>query len=103
MTNLEHIEIYPKVYVYKNLLENIDDLYAIMKESELSSEGKYFLKPWDKWAHFGTYTQIKNEAECDEQTKASEMYIKEKKFAEEVQRAYDIALEDYIKQTNFVN
>lgn len=102
MSNLEHKEIYPNVYVYKNILENVDELYSIMKESEANSEGKYFLKPWDKWAHFGTYTQIKNEAECDEETKLSEMYIKEKSFAEQVQKAYDIALEDYIQQTNFV-
>ena len=102
MSNLECTEIYPNVYVYKNLLENIDDLYAIMKESELSSEGKYFLKPWDKWSQFGTYTQIKNEAESDEQTKATEMYIKEKSFADQVQKAYDLALADYVEKTKVV-
>jgi hypothetical protein len=99
MSNLDCTEIYPNVYVYKNLLENIDDLYSVMKESELSSEGKYFLKPWDKWAHFGTYTQIKNQSESDEQTKETEMYIKEKSFADQVQKAYEIALADYVEKT----
>jgi hypothetical protein len=100
MTNLEYIEIYPKVHVYKNILENVEDLYSVMKESEATSEGKYFLKPWDQWAHFGTYTQTKNELECDDQTKASEMYIKEKKFADQVQKAYELALKHYVEKTN---
>ena len=59
MSKLDYVELYPKVDIYRNVLRDPGQLYAVMNESEKTSEGKYFLKTWDPWAHFGTYTQKK--------------------------------------------
>lgn len=102
MSNLEYIEIYPKVYVYRNVLKSPTDMYNTMKESESSADGRYYLRSWDAWAHFGTYTQIKNIAEVEESVLSEERFIKEKKFAEEVQEAYDHVINHYTEKTGVV-
>jgi hypothetical protein len=98
--NLEYTEIYPNVYVYRNVLKDPQKLYEIMKESDESANGEYYLKKWDPWAHFGTYTQIKHPAEIDQSLTTKERFIKEKEFADEVQKAYDLVIMDYVEKTN---
>jgi hypothetical protein len=100
MNNLEYTEIYPNVYVYKNVLKDPKKMYKVMKESEETAEGKYYLKKWDPWAHFGTYSQIKNPAEIDQSILSEERFIKEKEFADEVQSAYDAVINHYVEKTN---
>lgn len=100
MSNLQYNEIYPKVFVYKNVLKDVKNLYKIMKESESTSEGKYFLKKWDQWAHFGTYSQIKDDRETEQIDKSQDMYIKEKAFYDEIQEAYNAVIMDYVEKTN---
>jgi predicted 2-oxoglutarate/Fe(II)-dependent dioxygenase YbiX len=99
MSNLEYDEIYPKVHVYKNVLKDPQALYEIMKNSEKDGDGKYYLQSWDKWATFGTYTQIKHQHEIDQTDTTSENYIKEKKFADQVQDAYNLVIKDYVEKT----
>ena len=65
MSNLEYVELYPRIDVYRNVLSDPKALYDTMKKSERTSEGKYYLKNWDKWASFGTYTQIKDTPEIN--------------------------------------
>jgi predicted 2-oxoglutarate/Fe(II)-dependent dioxygenase YbiX len=100
MSNLDYVELYPKIDVYRNVLENPAQLYEVMNASEKTSEGKYFLNKWDKWAHFGTYTQKKSSAEISEETKTEEMFLKEKKFVEEVEAAYNKVITDYVERHN---
>ena len=80
MSKLEYVELYPKVDIYRNVLKDPNQLYAVMNESEKTSEGKYFLKTWDPWAHFGTYTQKKDPREVSAEIQKEEMFIKEKQF-----------------------
>jgi len=98
MSNLEYVEIYPRVDVYRNVLKDPQALYNTMKKSETTSEGKFLLKTWDPWAHFGTYSQIKNPLEIDEASKNEPMFLEEKDFADQVQQAYDAVLSDYIER-----
>lgn len=98
MNKLEHVEIYPKVDVYRNVLKNPEQMYKVMSDSEKTSEGKYFLKAWDPWAHFGTYTQKKDMREILPEQMSDEMFIKEKAFVEEVEDAYTKVLMDYIER-----
>ncbi len=100
MTNLEYIELYPRIDVYRNVLKDPQALYQTMKKSEETSNGEYLLKTWDAWAKFGTYTQKKDLAEVSEDTKTKDMFIEEKDFADQVQAAYDLVLLDYIKRHN---
>lgn len=49
---LNPIEIYPKIFVYKNFYKDIDLIYKNLKESD-GVDG--LLNPWTKWSHFGEY------------------------------------------------
>jgi hypothetical protein len=98
MSELNYIELYPKVEVYKNVLSDPQKLYDVMKESERTSEGKHFLKTWDPWAHFGTYTQKKNGHEILPGQESEEMFVKEKNFVQEVEDAYTKVLMDYVER-----
>lgn len=100
MSELNHIELYPNVDVYRNVLEDPKNLYDVMKESEKTSQGKYFLKNWDPWAHFGTYTQKKHSQEYTQEESENEMFIKEKEFVRQVEEAYDKVIMDYVKRHN---
>jgi len=51
--NLESIEIYPKIFVYKNLFKNIIDTYSQLKNSNGEEDGLF--SPWTQWSHFGEY------------------------------------------------
>jgi len=98
MSKLEYVEIYPKVDVYRNVLKNPEQMYNVMNESEKTSEGKYFLKTWDPWAHFGTYTQKKDIREITPEQMSEEMFIKEKAFVDEVEDAYNKVILDYVER-----
>lgn len=100
MKDLEYVELYPRVDVYRNVLKDPQALYQTMKKSERTSEGKYLLKTWDPWAHFGTYSQTKNPLEVQEDQKSEPMFIEEKDFVDQIQAAYDAVLLDYITRHN---
>lgn len=96
MSNLEYVEIYPNVDVYRNVLKDPQQMYDVMKKSEQTSEGKYFLNTWDQWAHFGTYTQKKHPHEIAQEVSEDEMFIKEEAFVYEVEDAYNKVIMDYV-------
>jgi hypothetical protein len=99
MTQLEYLEIYPNVYVYKNVLKDIDKMYDVMKKSDLDADGKYYLGAWDPWAQFGTYTQPKHPDTWDKEIENEERFKEEKWFADEAQKAYDLCLKHYVDST----
>ena len=99
MSNLEYIELYPKIDIYRNVLSNPQKLYETMKKSEQNSEGKHYLNKWDPWANFGTYTQIKDSSEINNSNEDL-MFIEEEDFAQQIQSAYDLVLNDYINRHN---
>ena len=97
MDEIEYVELYPKIYLYKNLLKDVDNLYKIMKDSEKQSNGKYHLKKWEQWSLFGTYTQSKNETY---EAEHGEINVAEKYLADSVSEAYSKAVEHYIQKNN---
>jgi hypothetical protein len=50
---LEYVEIYPKIFVYKNLFKDINKTCNLLKEANEQTEG--ILSPWTQWSHFGEY------------------------------------------------
>lgn len=93
---MEYSEICPKVAVYRNLLQDTDKLYSIIKKSESDANGRYYLTNWEKWSIFGTYSQEKNNQ--FENTEYGERYDDEKYLSEKIYEAYNIAIDDYIKR-----
>lgn len=102
MSKLDYIELYPKIDVYRNVLDDPAQLYEVMNKSEKTSEGKYFLHKWDPWAHFGTYTQKKNQGEISADITSEDMYLQEKKFVEDVEAAYSKVILDYVERHGIV-
>lgn len=100
MSSGNSFELLPNVRVYQGLLPDSQKLYEIMKESEKTSEGKYYLRTWEPWAHFGTYSQQKHEE--GESREFGPMYDDEKYLSDRVYEAYTLAIEDYIKRYNVV-
>lgn len=50
-SDLNPVEIYPKVFVYKNVFKDIKKTHKILKDSV----GEDLFSPWTKWSHFGEY------------------------------------------------
>jgi predicted 2-oxoglutarate/Fe(II)-dependent dioxygenase YbiX len=91
--DLQYTELYPKVDIYTGLLPDADRLYQTMKQSEADADGKYYLKKWDQWSVFGTYTQHKEESEDAE---TGQRYDEEKYLSDRVYEAYSAAISDYV-------
>ena len=95
---MEYTELYPKVDVYTGLLPDADELYRIMKQSEADADGRFYLRKWDQWSVFGTYTLPKDGdleprefgQRCDE----------EKYLSDRVYKAYKSAIDDYVARHN---
>lgn len=52
--NFEIVEVYPYIYVYKNLFKNIDEIYQLIKDSTVPG-GDNFFNDWSQWSIFGDY------------------------------------------------
>jgi hypothetical protein len=50
---LKPIEIYPKIFVYKNMFKDIADTYSQLKTSNGEEDGLF--SPWTQWSSFGEY------------------------------------------------
>ena len=51
--DLQSVEIYPQVFVYKNLFSNIQDMYLQLRQSSGDEDGLF--SPWTQWSQFGEY------------------------------------------------
>ena len=98
--SLNYTELYPKILVYTDLLPDADRLYKTVKNSEENSDGKYYLRKWERWSVFGTYTQEKHKE--DEAREFGPVYDEEKYLADRVSEAYSLAIDDYVERHNIV-
>jgi len=62
--NLDYKEIYPLIFVYSNMLDQLDRIYDTLRESESrkvneEQNGKYFFDKWKDWFVFGSYMDEK--------------------------------------------
>ena len=52
--NLEAVEIYPNIVVYKNMFKDISKSYKVLTDSLIETEDRVF-SPWTQWSIFGDY------------------------------------------------
>jgi hypothetical protein len=93
---MEYSEICPNVAIYRGVLQGVVELYSTIKESESDANGRFHLREWEKWSIFGKYSEEKNDP--SENIEYGKRYDDEKHLSEEVYRAYNIAIDDYIKR-----
>jgi hypothetical protein len=109
MTNkvLESVEIYPNIFVYKNMFKDIAKSYKILTDS-LTETGDRLFSPWTQWSIFGEYLNPivpsfrlvdKDGGLKDIQTK-TEIEENQKQFAIEMMKNFQLVTEDYAKKHN---
>ena len=103
--NIEAIEIYPKILVYKNMFKDISKSYKILTDSISETEDRLF-SPWTQWSIFGDYInpiipgfgdqrKYSNITDVETKTKIEE---DQKNFAIEMMENFHLVTEDYIKR-----
>lgn len=106
-SNLEAIEIYPHILVYKNMFKDISKSYKVLTDSLVESDDKIF-NPWTQWSIFGDYINplmpsfslgdkyggFKN---IETKTQKQE---DQKNFGIEMMENFHLVTEDYIKRYN---
>jgi hypothetical protein len=104
--SLEPIELYPKIFVYKNLFKDIDKTLEVLKDD---SEDALF-SPWTKWSHFGEYMNplfkdythtmsIEDIKKIETKTEKEEL---QKLTVVEIFENFHLATQDYISRNNVV-
>lgn len=109
MTNkqIEAVEIYPKILVYKNMFKDISKSYKVLTDSLIETEDRIF-SPWTQWSIFGEYLnpivpifpmsdKFGNLKNIETTTQVQE---DQKNFAIEVMENFHLVTEHYIKKYN---
>lgn len=92
------ITLYPKVDIYKGLLPKAKYYSEILNKSEKENTGKYYLRKWDKWSIFGTYTQQKHDP--NEPREYGDQYNIEYDMSHDIYAAYNKAINHYVQKHN---
>jgi hypothetical protein len=104
---LESVEIYPNIFVYKDMFKDIAKSYKILTDS-LTETGDRLFSPWTQWSIFGEYLNPivpsfrlvdKDGGLKDIQTK-TEIEENQKQFAIEMMKNFQLVTEDYAKKHN---
>jgi hypothetical protein len=105
--NLEAVEIYPNIVVYKNMFKDISKSYKVLTDSLIETEDRVF-SPWTQWSIFGDYLnpivpifsmseKFGNLKNIETTTQVQE---DQKNFAIEMMENFHLVTEDYIKKYN---
>lgn len=105
--NLEAVEIYPKILVYKNMFEDVSKSYKILTDSLTENEDRLF-SPWTQWSIFGDYLNpiFPNFNLSDKYGNAqnvetsTEIQQNQKNFVIEMMNNFHVVTDDYIKRFN---
>lgn len=104
--DLSVIEIYPKIFVYKNLFKDINKTYTALKEYSGEEDGLF--SPWTQWSHFGeylnpTFKDIPHQFNIEDVKKLkteTEKQETHKTVILELLENFNIATKDYIERNN---
>jgi hypothetical protein len=104
-TNLEAIEIYPNILVYKNMFKDISKSYKVLTDSLAETEDRIFT-PWTQWSIFGDYLNpiIPSFSMSDKYGNlkniktTTQVQEDQKNFGIEIMENFYLVTEDYIKR-----
>ena len=106
--NIESIEIYPYIVVYKNLYKDIDKVYKILKDSTDNADDNFFSK-WTRWSQFGEYLDPptkefrlsdSKDAEVGKIDTLTDKQEDQKQVLLEILENFHLATEDYVSKYN---
>jgi hypothetical protein len=98
---LEFVELYPKIVVYKNMFKDVSKMYETLKESTSNNEDRLFSK-WSPWSRFGEYLNppledhsVKNANTIEVKT---EIEQNQKEFIVDLLENFHLVTMDYAKR-----
>jgi hypothetical protein len=98
---LEFVEIYPKIVVYKNMFKDVSKMYETLKESTSNNEDRIFSK-WSPWSRFGEYLNpplLDNPVERASSIETTtDIQQNQKEFIVELLENFYLATLDYAKR-----
>ena len=103
--DLEVVEIYPHILVYKDMFKDISKSYKVLTDSLVESDDRLF-SPWTQWSIFGDYLnpivpgfsmsdKFGNLKSLKTSTQVQE---DQKNFSIEMMENFHLVTEDYIKR-----
>ena len=106
-SNLQAIEIYPNILVYKNLFKDIQKSYKVLTDSLTENEDRLF-SPWTQWSIFGDYlnpitpnfNMSKKYGNFEDMETNTQIEEDQKNFGLEMMQNFHLVTEDYIKRYN---
>ena len=105
--NIEVVEIYPHILVYKNLFKDISKSYKVLTDSLIEIEDRVF-SPWTQWSIFGDYlnplvpgfSMSEKHGNLKSVETKTETQENQKQFGIEMMENFHLVTEDYIKRYN---
>jgi hypothetical protein len=93
---MNKIELYPKVMVYRDLIKDVPKVFKAITDSHDNSGENYF-NPWTDWSKFGIYASVKGDHEIVGRLGSDPIFDNEYNMVQEVENAYRMAIDDYVK------
>ncbi len=87
--------LFPKVVVYRNVIENVEDILKTIKDSQ-EREERFFIKKWEDWNNNGLAANASIYENNKESILENEIGKKEYEKIVEIEDAYWKVVEDYI-------
>jgi hypothetical protein len=102
---IEIVEIYPTVLIYKNLFKDISKSYGVLIESLEEKENRLFSN-WRKWFKYGIFLNplipslLDKEIDLDSIETKTNIEENQKQFAIEMLKNFYLVTKDYTKRYN---
>lgn len=100
---MNYQEIYPSIFVYKDVVDDIEKLYDLVVKSESFSNGSYIFKEWVKWFVFGTFcstTEDLNIEDLKSKFSDNEVFKNELFIHDEILKSTTQCINHYCKINN---
>jgi hypothetical protein len=103
--DLEVVEIYPNILVYKNLFNDIEKSYKILLDSLTETDDRLF-SPWTQWSIFGEYLNpiipsfsvSQHDSDLKNIKATTEIEKNQKEFVVEMMKNFYLATNHYIEK-----
>jgi hypothetical protein len=93
---MNKIELYPRVMVYRDLIKDVPKTFKAITDSH-DNNGENYFNPWTDWSKFGIYASVKGDHEIVGRLGTDPIFDNEYEIVQDVENAYKIAIDDYVK------
>jgi hypothetical protein len=106
MPQIKYEVLYPKIYLYKDLIPNPEILVQMLKYSEENPKSSKVFLDWLPWSRFGTYLgqtpTLENILSNSLDSEKDEKFYNEYKYAKIILDAFNISTNHFLQEHNVV-